>query len=132
MRRAAKVDLNHGAVVDALRAKGYLVLSLAAIGKGCPDLLVCHPFSLNYFLLEVKNPETSRGRKGLNPAQKEFRDLGWSVIPVTGSDDALEAVKVGGDSGDRIYQAGYDEGLQHGLTNVEGARPTTTEASTNL
>lgn len=38
--RAAKVDANHATIVNALRLIGYTVQSLAAVGKGCPDLLV--------------------------------------------------------------------------------------------
>lgn len=40
MRRAAKVDANHVAIVAAFRAAGAVVLSLASLGKGVPDLLV--------------------------------------------------------------------------------------------
>ena len=40
MRRAAKIDANHGDIVEALRGIGCSVLSLAPLGKGAPDLLV--------------------------------------------------------------------------------------------
>jgi hypothetical protein len=40
MRRAAKVDSNHDAVVRVLLAYGCSVQSLAPVGFGCPDLLV--------------------------------------------------------------------------------------------
>lgn len=40
MRRAAKVDGNHTEIVEALRAAGASVQSLAAVHGGCPDLLV--------------------------------------------------------------------------------------------
>jgi len=40
MRRNAKVDANHGEVVEAFRALGASVLSLAPLGRGIPDLLV--------------------------------------------------------------------------------------------
>ena len=40
MRRAARVDANHVEVVEAFRKMGCSVLSLAALGKGVPDLLV--------------------------------------------------------------------------------------------
>ena len=39
MRRRGRVDENHKAVVAALRAAGYSVLSLADVGRGCPDIL---------------------------------------------------------------------------------------------
>ena len=40
MRRAAKVDANQEQIVQALRACGATVQSLAGVGKGVPDLLV--------------------------------------------------------------------------------------------
>lgn len=59
MRRAAHIDGNHTAVVAALRRAGIAVLSLAAVGKGCPDLLCA--FRDTTVLLEVKNPDSDRG-----------------------------------------------------------------------
>ena len=53
MRRAAKIDANQDEVVKALRAVGASVQSLAATGKGCPDLLVGFR-GVNY-LMEVKD-----------------------------------------------------------------------------
>ena len=38
--RAARVDDNHVAVVEALRKAGAMVQSLAAVGDGVPDLLI--------------------------------------------------------------------------------------------
>ena len=40
MRRNARVDKNHSEVVEAFRALGASVLSLAPLGRGIPDLLV--------------------------------------------------------------------------------------------
>ena len=40
MRYAAKIDSNQNEVVNALRKAGASVQSLAALGKGVPDLLV--------------------------------------------------------------------------------------------
>lgn len=55
MRMYGKVDANQAAIVKALRAVGMSVLSLAPMGKGCPDLLVADDDS--YFLIEVKGPK---------------------------------------------------------------------------
>jgi hypothetical protein len=49
------VDNTHVEIVKALRKIGAWVLSLAAIGNGCPDLLVA--FRGVWILLEVKSPE---------------------------------------------------------------------------
>lgn len=51
MRRRAKVDSNHAEIVEALRAQGWEVISLAAIGGGVPDLLcwkAVHELSCRY------------------------------------------------------------------------------------
>jgi hypothetical protein len=53
-RRAAKVDANQSAIVQALRAAGCSVQSIASVGKGAPDLLV--GYGGQNYLLEVKDP----------------------------------------------------------------------------
>lgn len=47
-----KVDANQKEIVQGLRMLGASVLSLADIGKGCPDLLV--GFRYETYLFEVK------------------------------------------------------------------------------
>lgn len=71
-RRAARVDENQGAIVDALRSLGCSVQSLASLGKGVPDLLVgIRGVNL---LVEVKNPASSGDK--LTPDQLTWH-LGW-------------------------------------------------------
>lgn len=53
MRRAARVDDNHGDIVAALRRVGASVTSTAGVGKGFPDLAV--GFRKRNYLLEVKD-----------------------------------------------------------------------------
>ena len=65
MRRAAKVDQNQDQVVSALRSAGAKVQSLAAVGKGVPDLL-CQ-YKGTFYLIEVKD-----GRKP--PSQRRLTD----------------------------------------------------------
>ena len=62
---AGKVDANHGPIVDALRAAGVVVRSLAGIGDGMNDLLCIVPQAT--FLIEVKMPGEQ-----LTPAQKRW------------------------------------------------------------
>ena len=57
MRRDAKVDLNQADIRLALEKMGASVQSLATIGKGCPDLLICYRGIL--YLIEVK---TNKGK----------------------------------------------------------------------
>jgi hypothetical protein len=74
MRRAARVDVNHPEIVDALRKAGASVLSLASLGEGCPDLLVAH-HRAGTFLVEVKRPLGPQGgesRSSLNQLQRDF------------------------------------------------------------
>lgn len=67
LRRAAKIDGPQPAIVDALRAMGVFVQSLAQVGEGCPDLLCACPGEL--WLFEVKE---IGGR--LTPKQKDWHD----------------------------------------------------------
>ena len=88
MRRAAKVDRNHVEIVEALRAVGCYVVSLASLGGGVPDLLVFKRSSGLLRLLEVKAP---KGK--LTPAQEEvFPRL--PVWVVRSRDEALRAMEV--------------------------------------
>lgn len=95
MRRRAKVDQNHGIIVDALRKAGCSVQSLAAIGHGCPDLLVGRRGWRNLFLLEVKDGSKSPSRRKLTEDQVRWRAK-WNspVYTVTSVDEALRFVGV--------------------------------------
>jgi hypothetical protein len=68
MRRAARVDANQDEIVSALRSVGAAVQSLAAVGRGVPDLLVGYRGEL--YLLEVKMPGET-----LTP-----RELTWHTL----------------------------------------------------
>jgi len=69
-RRAAKVDGNQGDIVAALEAVGASVQSLAAVGAGCPDLLVGY-HGTNY-ALELKDPAQAPSDRRLTPMQKKW------------------------------------------------------------
>lgn len=106
MRRAAKVDANHEQVVTALRAAGASVLSLAAVGNGCPDLLVHMParyhatpdyrmqmWPASYYLLEVKDGQKVPSARKLTKHQEEFHQTWQGPIYVVKSpEEALKAV----------------------------------------
>lgn len=70
MRRAARVDGNHGEIVELLRFCGYPVRSLAAVGDGIPDLLIA-VLHVNV-LCEVKMPGEKK-----TEAQVKF----WNTWP---------------------------------------------------
>jgi len=51
--RRAKVDNNQRDIVQRLRAAGFSVLHLHAVGDGCPD--ICVGYKGKNYLLEIKN-----------------------------------------------------------------------------
>jgi hypothetical protein len=71
MRQAARVNGNHTEIVDCLVALGCLVQSLAAVGRGVPDLLVCTPRG-RLLLLEVKD-----GRKPPSKRTRTAQQVLW-------------------------------------------------------
>lgn len=91
MRRAARVDANQAAIVAALRAAGCSVQSLAAIGKGCPDILVGSR-GLNW-VLEIKDGAKRPSARRLTADEQEWHDS-WcgTVLIVYTPRDALEAI----------------------------------------
>lgn len=66
MRRFARVDTNHADIVAAFRSCGATVQSLAAIGNGCPDLLV--GWRQRNLLVEVKRDKKAK----LTPDQEKW------------------------------------------------------------
>jgi Holliday junction resolvase len=84
-----RTDANQAAIIRALRQAGATVCSLAAVGSGCPDLLV--GWCGSNILLEVKNP-AGRGMR-FTPAELAFADA-WRgrVYVVTDELQALEAL----------------------------------------
>lgn len=70
MRRAAKVDENQAGIVKALRAHGWSVLSLAPMGKDCPDLLVGAK-GVN-MLFEVKDGSKAPSKRKLTEDETRF------------------------------------------------------------
>lgn len=95
-RYARRVDANHAEIVVALRAACYSVLSLAAMGRGVPDLLVARDGRA--WLVEVKK-RNARGRTSAGAARSEREQAVWAaswggcpVVQVSTVDEALRAV----------------------------------------
>lgn len=82
MRRShqGRVDGNQKSIVDALRAEGASVQSLAACGAGCPDLAV--GLAGQTFLVEIKNGLKVPSRRMLTDDQETWikRWTGSAVI----------------------------------------------------
>lgn len=96
MRRAAKIDANQPEIVEALRAIGCSVQSMAAIGCGCPDILVGvkaarGPICL---VMEIKDGSKPPSRQQLTQDERDWFD-NWrgQKIVVRSVDEALAAVR---------------------------------------
>jgi len=85
MRRAAKIDANQPEIVDALIRMSCSVQSLAAVGKGVPDLLV--GISGRNYLVEVKDGNKEPSKRRLTPDQ-----TGWHQKWI-GQVDVIETVE---------------------------------------
>lgn len=86
MRRAAKVDANHSAIVAALRSIGASVQDLASVGQGCPDILV--GFRGRNYLMEIKV------NKGKPTPMQDVWHMTWQgqVVIVRTVDEALHVI----------------------------------------
>lgn len=90
MRRAAKIDDNQKEIVQALRAVGATVQTLAAVGKGVPDLLVGHQGKT--LLLEVKDGNKAPSERRLTEDQLKWHGA-WRGGPVAIVEDVEAALR---------------------------------------
>jgi hypothetical protein len=92
MRKAARVDANQEQVVSVLRGYGASVQTLAAVGKGVPDLLV--GYRGRNFLLEVKDGDKPASQTKLTPDQQDWHTAwrGDKPIVVYTPTDAVKAI----------------------------------------
>jgi hypothetical protein len=94
MRRAAKIDANQPEIVNALRAVGAQVFSLAAVGQGIHDLLVGYRDST--VLIEVKDGSKPPSARQLTDDQIEWHAAwrGGRCVVVSNVVEALAAIGV--------------------------------------
>ena len=92
MRYAARKDANHADVVTALRDAGASVIDTSRMGSGFPDLII--GYAGKTMLMEIKNTQTSYGKRGLNDNQVRWRDawLGGPYSVVDGCESAIRAL----------------------------------------
>ena len=69
---ACKKDANLNEIVGALQKAGAYVLDMSHVGRGFPDLIV--GFRSKTILMEIKNPKSSYGKKGLNKNQLKRKE----------------------------------------------------------
>lgn len=87
-RRAARTDANHQLIADAFSMAGCSVQSLAAVGCGCPDLLVA--VNGHTFTVEVKDGSKPPSERALTPRQKTWhRKWRGTTHVITTVDEAV-------------------------------------------
>lgn len=97
MRRAARVDRNHGEIVRALRAAGCGVQDTSAVGCGFPDLVVHSPvYPFHTVLMEIKDGQKPTSAIQLTAAQMRFHSQWRGALAIVRDvEQALLAVGVG-------------------------------------
>ncbi len=75
-------DLNHDEIASAFEAMGCAVLDTHNVGRGFPDIIVCHLRVIR--LVEIKNLANAYGRKGLSPNQIDFCKR-WPMVETCAS-----------------------------------------------
>lgn len=92
MKRYPRKDANHADIVNALRKFGWSVLDLAAMGSGCPDLLIGRRGKTQ--LAEIKDGSKPPSARQLTDDQIEFI-AGWpdDVLILQSVDDVLAISK---------------------------------------
>lgn len=88
MHRAAKVDANQSAIVNALRKMGASVQHMHQLGQGAPDLAVGYR-GVNLFL-EVKDGSKPPSKRKLTPDEVEWHEAWQGQVSIVESvEDAV-------------------------------------------
>lgn len=92
MRRAARIDANQNEIVAGLRAAGYSVCILSAVGKGVPDIMV-GANGVNY-LFEIKDGSKPKSARRLTVDESKWHEA-WkgTVCVVESLSEALSHLK---------------------------------------
>jgi len=99
VRRAARTDADHAAVVHALRKMGVHVVDTSRVGGGFPDLVcACKRHGVT-FLVEVKDGDKSPSRRTLTPPQQSFHETWPGALFVVESVADVPAVIMGAYAG---------------------------------
>jgi hypothetical protein len=88
-----RIDENQTDIVETIRRFGPSVVSIASIGKGCPDLLV--GFQQRNYLFEIKNPDKPKCDQQLTELEEQFHSTWRGQIAVIHTwQEALEIMGV--------------------------------------
>lgn len=90
MRRAARIDANQPAVVEALRRIGAAVTPMHTLGNGVADLLVSYRQS--WLCMEVKDGSLPPSKRALTDLERIW--IGAQHAPVYVVTSPLEAIDV--------------------------------------
>ncbi len=93
MRRAAKLDLSHPGIVQALQKAGCAVQSLAQLGKGVPDVLASRAGQI--YLFECKTPKASRHKEPEKQQETWAQRMGIRVHIVSTPEQAILVLNEG-------------------------------------
>jgi hypothetical protein len=77
-RYARKVDANHAAIRDGLRALGWVVYDMSGAGDGLPDLGVSVAPGRPHFL-EIKDENKPPSATKLTKRQEEWHRFAWQM-----------------------------------------------------
>lgn len=89
MRTAARIDDNQLKIVQTFRSLGFSVISIAAVGCGCPDLIVARNGIIR--LIEIKDGSKPPSERRLTPDQEKFHAEWKATIPiVTSVEDVIK------------------------------------------
>jgi len=85
----AKKDANHFEIMNYLKKLGAYVLDMSTLGQGVPDLMVL--INGKNYLVDIKNPKTGYGRRGLNERQKRWAEewQGGKVYLISTVDEVI-------------------------------------------
>jgi hypothetical protein len=90
MRRAARVDRNHGEIINAFRAYGFSVADTSRLGAGFGDAVISK--SMKTALVEIKDGELPPSARQLTQAEIKFRDSWQGIYLLIESLDDVEDV----------------------------------------
>lgn len=93
-RTVARIDSNQPALVAYLRGVGASVLHLHTLGRGVPDLLVCHRDTL--YLVEVKDGAKPPSKRKLTPDEQRWHaEWNGPVYVIESVDDVVKLLEEG-------------------------------------
>lgn len=93
MRHAKRVDANHAAIRDGLRASGWAIGDLSGAGDGVPDL-VCQVAPGRPHFLEIKDGAKPLSAQALTPAQERWHSYCWQITSkVRSLEEAITALE---------------------------------------